>query len=82
MHIGWDAWPERIFCIATRVVATEDAWAHAVEKIPMGVEGAIATWIPLSETTVPWETKSLSNRGDDDRFSRADKPLMLALLAL
>ena len=48
----------------------------------MGVEGAITTWIPLSETTVPWETKSLSNRVAGDQFSRADKPLMLALLAL
>ena len=48
----------------------------------MGVEGAIATWIPLGETTLPWETTSLSNRMAGDQFSRADKPLMLALLAL
>ena len=82
VHIGWDAWPERIYCIATRVVATEDAWAHAVERVPLGVEGAISTWIPLGETVLPWELASLGNKMEGKSFRTADKPLMLALLAL
>ena len=65
-----------------RVLTTDDAWARAVEQLPMRVSGAIATWIPLGETTVPWETPSLSNRMDGDPFGRADEALMLALLAL
>ena len=48
----------------------------------MGVSGAIVTWILLGETMVPWESTSFCNRMDGDPFGKADKPLMLALLAL
>ena len=29
VYLGWDVWHERIYCIATRVLVTDDAWAHA-----------------------------------------------------
>ena len=48
----------------------------------MSVEGAIYTWIPLGETVLPWQLASLSNKMEGKSFGTADKPLMLALLAL
>ena len=39
VHIGWDQWPEKIMCIATHTCATGDAWAHAVEQVPLGITG-------------------------------------------
>ena len=48
----------------------------------MGVSGAIVTWIPLAEMVAPWEATPLSNRMQGEPFGRADKALMLALLAL
>ena len=47
VHIGWDQWPERIMCIGTHTRATGDAWAYAVEQVPLGITGAVAFWVPL-----------------------------------
>ena len=69
-------------CLATHTCATGDAWAHAVEQVPFGITGAVAYWIPLVDTQTPWETMVLRNRTDDSPHRRAEKPLMLALLAL
>ena len=43
VHVGWDNCSERIYCIATHTCTTADAWAHVLEKLPMGISGAIAT---------------------------------------
>ena len=48
-HIGWDKWPERIMCIATHSHATEDSWAHAVDKCHLGL---LERWRPGYH----WET--------------------------
>ena len=69
-------------CIATHTCATGDAWDHAVEQVPLGITGAAAFWVPLGATLTPWETMVLSNHTDDCPHRRAEKPLMLALLAL
>ena len=61
VHLGWDAWAERIYCIATRVLVKDDAWATAMKRLPMGVPA-------LGETTGPWEMTSLSSRMDGDQF--------------
>ena len=82
VHIGWDSWPERITCIATHTSATDDAWAHAGEKVPLGVTGAIASWALLGDPLIPWEAMMLSNHTVDSPHRRTEKPLMLALMAL
>ena len=48
----------------------------------MGVSGAIAIWISVGEVTISWDTTSRSNQIEGKPFGRADKALMLALLAL
>ena len=82
VHIGWDSWPERITCIATHISATDNAWAHAMEKVPLGVTGAMSSWVPLGDPLIPWETMMLSNHTEDSPHRGAEKPLMLALMAL
>ena len=82
VHIGWDQWPERIMCVATHSRATGDAWAHAVEKVSLGITGAVTAWVPLRDTLTPWVTMALSNSTEECPRRRAEKPLMLALMAL
>ena len=82
VYIGWENWPEQIYCIATHARPTSDAWRHAVEKLPMSIQGGIATWVSQETSTSPWETTLLSNCTEGHPFWRTDKRLMLALLAL